>query len=274
MLSTAYPSNFDYSDESTFSHSSQPLFAFDDPWSVGHYEMSVPNDTLPVPSMDGLDAFGEITDDNFFSDEFSSDVMTEDEIVSTPPPSSPLPYANIPRVSDIKIEYPSSCEPDVSVFKSDPYSQMAAQTWQQRQLYLQYQQYQYHVLQQKLLMSALQLPPVSHMYPPSPTAMPVSEPICAPRGLSASTEMPVREVNRPFEDARQHLVVSDAPLKLTNLDASHFGTNIAPYPKLKSIPVDISGNLSDAQYNKIFKKYHLHLQLDSHPTVCFLPSPS
>jgi hypothetical protein len=215
--------------------------------------------------MDGLDAFGEITDDNFFSDEFSSDVMTEDEIVSTPPPSSPLPYANTSM--DIKLEYHSSCDPDFSAFKSDPYSHMAAQTWQQRQLYLQYQQYQYHVLQQKLLMSALQLPPVSHMYPPSPApAMPVPEPVCA-RGIPPCSDMSARDVSRTFEDPRQHLAVPDTPLKLTSLDASHFGTNIAPYPKLKSIPVDISGNLSDAQYNKIFKKYHLHLQLDSHPTM-------
>jgi len=212
--------------------------------------------------MDGLDAFGEITDDNFFSDEFSSDVMTEDEIVSTPPPSSPIPFANIPRTADIKLEG-SPCDQDMSLFKSDPYSHMAAQTWQQRQLYLQYQQYQYHVLQQKLIMSALQLPPVAHMYPPSPAAMPVTEPVAR----SPCNDMSARDVSRTFEDARQHLAAPDSPLKLTSLDASHFGTNIAPYPKLKSIPVDISGNLSDAQYNKIFKKYHLHLQLDSHPTM-------
>jgi len=60
---------------------------------------------------------------------------------------------------------------------------------------------------------------------------------------------------------------SETSVRLINLDASHFGTNISQIPKLKSIPVDISGNLTDSQYNKIFKKYHLHLLLDSHPTL-------
>jgi len=83
----------------------------------------------------------------------------------------------------------------------------------------------------------------------------------------SATEVP-REIKCYEETCRQHLGGTDIPqVKLTNLDASHFGSNIVPYPKLKSIPVDISGNLSDAQYTKIFKKYHLHLQLDSHPTM-------
>jgi len=54
---------------------------------------------------------------------------------------------------------------------------------------------------------------------------------------------------------------------ITNLDASHFGVQIDPVQKLKSIPMDISGNLSDAQYHRIFKLYHLQLHLDSHPTM-------
>jgi len=59
----------------------------------------------------------------------------------------------------------------------------------------------------------------------------------------------------------------ETSVRLINLDASHFGTNISQIPKLKSIPVDISGNLTDSQYNKIFKKYHQHLLLDTHPTL-------
>jgi hypothetical protein len=204
--------------------------------------------------MDGLDAFGEITDDNFLSDEFSSDMITDDEVVSTPPPSSPIPYS-IPRTYDYSPKPEPCYEAEIPAVP-----QMTSQAWQQRQLFLHYQQYQYHVLQQKLMLS-LQLPTV--YCPSSPSVMPVPEPVCCARPC---LEVSPREV-RTYEDTRQHLAVPDTPLKLTNLDASHFGTNIAPYPKLKSIPVDISGNLSDAQYNKIFKKYHLHLQLDSHPTM-------
>jgi len=203
-------------------------------------------------------------------------MITDDEIGSTPPPSSPIPQT---------YEFPYSPKPEPFYEPETPAvpSQMAAHNWQQRQLYLHYQQYQYHVLQQKLVMSALQLPAIppssfgstgtmcngsmeydSHMYCPSPPAvMPVPEPVCARPYL----DMSPREASRTYEDTRQHLAIPDTPLKLTSLDASHFGTNITPYPKLKSIPVDISGNLSDAQYNKIFKKYHLHLQLDSHPTM-------
>jgi len=55
--------------------------------------------------------------------------------------------------------------------------------------------------------------------------------------------------------------------QFTNLDATCFGTQIETVKKLQSIPMDISGNLTDAQYHKIFKMYHLQLQLDSHPTM-------
>jgi len=271
MLTTAYPNNFDYSDESSFSHSTQPLFAFDDPWSVGHYEMSVPHDTLPGQTMDGLDAFGEITDDNFLSDDFSSsDVITDDEVGSTPPPSSPSHYMSPSDQYNQCNQYNQyNYQPKTESFAEQSYeikaemefpTQLAQNNYQQRQLYLQYQQYQYQVLQQKLYMSAL--PPISHIYcHPSTSVTPVPDPA---RGLSIPTEMAVPREVRPYED-RQH--PSDTPIKLTSLDTSHFGNNITPYPKLKSIPLDISGNLTDAQYNKIFKKYHLHLQLDSHPTM-------
>jgi len=265
MLSVhAYPNNYhDYSDVS-FSHSTQPLFAFDDPWSVGHYDtMSVPHDTLPS----GLDAFGELTDD-FYSDDFSSDVITDDEVSTTPPPSSP------PCSPHIMTQY-AHAESPVVVPKLETFSvpldfcgvkapqiPVPAQNFQQRQLYLQYQQYQYQLLQQKLLMSTYQFPPAvqqQHVCPPVPNVMPPAYP------SFSSPDVP-RDV-RPHEDMRFRQPISDASLKLTSLDASHFGSNITPYPKLKSIPMDISGNLTDAQYNKIFKKYHLHLQLDSHPTM-------
>jgi hypothetical protein len=203
--------------------------------------------------VDGLDAFGEITDELFSDDFSSSDVITDDEVGSTPPPSSPIAFAPA---------YQMPCSPKIEPFcepmdiKVTPFPM--AQTLQQRQLYLQYQQLQYQVLQQKLYMS---LPPLYCQ--PLPNVAPIPEPV-APR-VSHPIDITPRDVRPSFEE-RQH-VVSDLPLKLTSLDASHFGTNIAPYPKLKSIPVDISGNLTDAQYNKIFKKYHLHLQLDSHPMM-------
>jgi len=245
----SYPNNFDYSDDSSFSHSTQPLFAFDDPWSVGHYQMSVPDDTLPVQSVNGLDAFGEITDDTFFSDEFS-DGITDDEIGSTPPHSSPI---SVPSYSPCCHSIGESKEIPLAVFPH-----VVTPIMQPRQLYFQYPQvqWQHQVLQPNLYLSAL--PPVTSIYCQSvPT---VSDPTC-------TRTVPLSVAPRPTLVEDQQSSLDQNSIKLTSLDTSYFGTNITPYPKLQSIPVDISGNLTDAQYNKIFKKYHLHLQLDSHPTL-------
>jgi len=267
MIHTAYPINFDYSDESSFNSlsSSQSLFAFDDHWCVGDYEMQVPNDTLPS---DGLDAFGTLTDpknDLFFSEDLS-DAITDEEVVSTPPPSSPLPESPLVdhyvRESDFPVKQENRFKQDIEVFSTA--RTLSTQHLQQHQLFYQYHQLQLQVLQQKLLLSRLQMPPVPPLVNPRREA-----PMSFPRN-PAPLDGYSYEVSKTYDEplsAMQNYPSQASSVKLTNLDASHFGTNSAPYPKLKSIPVDISGNLSDAQYNKIFKKYHLHLQLESHPTM-------
>jgi hypothetical protein len=273
MIHTAYPINFDYSDESSFhSLSSQSLFAFDvDQWCAGDYEMHAPHDTLP--SSDGLDAFGTITDPNndlFFSEEVSSDVITDEEVVSTPPPSSPLPDSPLDpmyvRDSDyaVKQENPTFFKQEPEVFHSRG---LTPHHLQQHQLFYQYHQLQLQVLQQKLLLSRLQMPPVPSLVSPVPHRQETPVPI--PRNVPAPLEGYSYEISKAYDEPLSTMQGYSSPtsVKLTNLDATHFGTNSAPYPRLKSIPVDISGNLSDAQYNKIFKKYHLHLQLESHPTM-------
>lgn len=240
LVSSNYPTNFEFSDES-FSHSNQPLFAFDDHWSASQY----PNDTLPIQCLGGMDAFGDVTTDGL-PGEFSSDGITDDEVVSTPPPSSPLPYCSV---------FPYATQAELLEPKEEVASQIA-QSLHHRQLYLQYQQYQYQLMQQKMMLSSLQLPPISNV----PTAVPVSlPPLCRSN--------PVAPHDTRYYDTLRNDSSDFPQVQLTSLDTSHFGTNISPYPKLKSIPHDISGNLTDAQYHKIFKKYHLHLQLDSHPTM-------
>jgi len=238
----AYPDNLAYSDESSFS---QPFsFTFDEVWSV-------PQDTLPAQT--GLDEFEELT---FFSD--LSDAITDEEVSNTPPPSSPLPETPSPRDTLAPtFEAPRGPFPGVPL---DYQSQYAAQSLQQSQLYLQYH-YQYQLLQQKLLMSTFQ-PPLQHFRQAAPTmVMPLHEPIYP----SYQEVVPPSNLDtRSYEVQRNNSLGTH--LNFTNLDASHFGATPVSYPKLNSIPLDISGNLTDAQYNKIYKKYHYQLHLDSHPT--------
>lgn len=175
-----------------------------------------------------------------FCDTLSDTLLSDEEVVTTPPPSSPEPH------------------PEPQQMEVDPLVQLRNQT-----LFAQYQQQlqQYQLfLQQKLLMSLSQPPAFPMGYMPAPAGwMP-------PAGQS-----PPYEPNREAGSVPCHQEPSnpqmDSCVTLTSLDTTHFGTSHVSMPKLKSIPVDISGNLSDSQYNKIFKKYHLQLQLDSHPTM-------
>jgi len=245
----AYPYNFAYSDESSFS---QPFsFTFDEVWSV-------PQDTLPAQT--GLDEFGELP--TFFSDDLS-DVITDEEVANTPPPSSPLPETPSPTRDTLTPIFEVPHGPLLGV-PVDYQSQYAAQSLQQSQLYLQYQHYQYQLLQQKLLMSTFQ-PPIQHFRQAAPTMMmPLHEPIY-PSYPSYQEAVPSNLDTRSYEVPQGNNSLG-THLNFTNLDASHFGATPVTYPKLNSIPLDISGNLTDAQYSKIFKKYHYQLHLDSHPT--------
>jgi len=53
----------------------------------------------------------------------------------------------------------------------------------------------------------------------------------------------------------------------TNLNTTEFDSSGLQSMQSCQIPVDISTNMSDSQYNKIFKKYHIQLQLEAHPLM-------
>jgi hypothetical protein len=189
---------------------------------------------LPSNDAQSLDVF------EYQHDSFSSDtMMSDDEVVATPPPSSPDPYTVVKPDStlcpmQIKME---PVPVDYNALVQMRNSQLAAH-------YQQLQQYQLF-LQQNLLASMQTSPFVSTVLAPANYEVAPDSYPCAPVGSFSGSEPTVQ---------------------LTSLDPSHFGTAVST-PKLKAIPVDISVNLSDSQYNKIFKKYHLQLQLDSHPVM-------
>jgi hypothetical protein len=231
MNTTVYPTNYDFSDDYFSCPSSFPV---DEPWE---FEMLSSNDTLP----EGLDVFEEKYEP--FSSSQSETLPSDEEVVSTPPPSSPNPFPD------------ASMETELSVFLQMRNSRLLAQYQQQLQ---QYQLF----LQQKLLLT-MQTPAFPQaVAPPVQWAAPKSPVQDNCYSYEANTGFSKSAVKTETNSSG-----SDSFVKLTNLDATHFGTASSSFPKLRTIPVDISGNLSDAQYNKIFKKYHLQLQLDSHPTM-------
>lgn len=178
-----------------------------------------------------------------FEDTLSDTLLSDEEVVATPPPSSPVPH------------------PEPVQMEVDHLVQLRNQT-----LFAQYQQQlqQYQLfLQQKLLMSLSQPPLLPMGYAPAPSGWlpPVAQcPPCKQPKCEVVSVTSHQEPSKPTNNL-------DSCLTLTSLDTNHFGTYNVSMTKLKSIPVDVSGNLSDSQYNKIFKKYHLQLQLDSHPTM-------
>lgn len=241
------------------------------------------NDTLPHC---GLDVY----EDPKPVDSYSDTVTSDDEVMSTPyvhkwfisrsrPPSSPIPFPEIKKVIETCPAPPAPVD----------YSAMIQM--RNNQLFAQYQQHmqQYQMLLQQKLFMSIQAPPMlpaQGVVPPtqwSPSvniaettqwspSMTVTEgfsfesaPISQTYDLGAAHATKAEAYGKPSPTS-----FLTALVKLTPLDASYFGG--APngsIPRLTTIPMDISGNLTDAQYSKIFKKYHQVLRLDAHPIVCF-----
>lgn len=242
MLNTTYPTDFT-SDDFSLSLSTTPM----DLWSNGDLELYSSHDTLAYPNGNDLDAF----EDHFYKCEsFSSDMLSEtpttddeDSILSTPP--SPPTY------------YKLECSPmECSPVDCSPLLLHTVQA-QQQQLYLQQaQQLMYHKfyqsLQSALLTSGLMTTMPWQYVPSTPQWTPL-EPNSAVKTFPLVSE-PSRQPSQGTSDE-----------KMTSLDASRFESNGSS--KMPALPMDISGSLSEAQYSKIFKKYHLALQLGSHPVM-------
>jgi hypothetical protein len=248
MNTTVYPTNYDFSDDYYFS--SQLFNNVDESWDFPM--LSASNDTLPSQ---GLDVFEDIRmqEDDLPSSP-SETVPSEEEVIdSTPPPSSPSyfpaysPYSPVDQSPDH-----TGAQAFVKVKEEcvDPMAQMRNNAW----LAHYHQQLQQLMFQQKMMMS-LQNPQVFTLAAPA-------VPNRWPDGYDMNAAAAAAETKKIAPPCG-----SDSIVNLTSLDTTHFGSSCVSLPKLKAIPVDISGNLSDAQYNKIFKKYHLQLQLDSHPTM-------
>jgi len=236
------------------------MFPFEDSWTLGDFEMPSSHDTLPS-SVNGLDAFEfKACHDDLACDENSfdafSDTLTDEEVCCTPEPQSPVPYVE-----------------EVIVKQEQP------PLFQQHQFYLQFQQQQQQLQIQALLQQQQQklFAPLS-----SPLFAPVATvPYTGCRPTQKPTPMKgsplpgysyfnCKMYNEPLGSMHNYGFNDNqgtsSESMFTSLDTSHFGVNSSG-AKFKSIPIDISGNLTDAQYSKIFKKYHLYLQLDSHPTM-------
>jgi hypothetical protein len=241
MNTTVYPNNYDFSDDYYFS--SQLFTNVDESWDFPM--LSVSNDTLPS---EGLDVFEDKCMQEDLPSSPSETLPSEEEVIDSPPPSSPS-YS--PAYNPYSPEHTGGAHTYVKEECADPMVQMRNNAWLTH-YHQQLQQYQQLMFQQKLMMSLH----TSHSFSSAPTA-----PGRWPDSYDSSATRESKGSPQPCG--------SESLVRLTSLDATHFSSSCVSLPKLKAIPVDISGNLSDVQYNKIFKKYHLQLQLDSHPTVCY-----
>eukprot|EP01127_Copromyxa_protea_P012508 TRINITY_DN3278_c0_g1_i1.p1 TRINITY_DN3278_c0_g1~~TRINITY_DN3278_c0_g1_i1.p1 ORF type:complete len:350 (+),score=67.59 TRINITY_DN3278_c0_g1_i1:124-1173(+) len=267
MNTTVYPTNYAFSDD-YFSYPSSQLFSSDveESWDF------LSNDTQP-----SLDVF-----DGYMTDPSCSDTVPssdEEEITVTPTPSSPVPFP-----LESPLTPPPSGELEFQMVTNNNWL-IQYQQLQQQQQYQQYQLQQYQLMCQQNLLMCLQNTPFAPSMPSFvPSFVPSVSPSFAPApsmppsfvspvsGTASGWPVPgcsVPNYDTKASESKANLTAcgSDTFVHLTSLDASHFGSSAVSLPKLKAIPVDISGNLSDIQYNKIFKKYHLQLQLDSHPTM-------
>jgi len=243
MNTNVYP-NYDFSDDYYFS--SQLFNNVDESWDFPM--LSASNDTLPSQ---GLDVFDVHMQDDDLPSSPSETLPSEEEVIdTTPPPSSPSYYpAYSPYSSAGQSPDHTGAQAYVKVKQEcvDPMAQMRNNVW----IAHYHQQLQQLLFQQKMMMS-LQNPQVFSLAPPT-----VAGKWPESYDPSVATES---KSSPPF-------CGSECVPSLTSLDTTYFGSSSVSLPKLKAIPVDISGNLTDAQYNKIFKKYHVQLQLDSHPTM-------
>lgn len=273
MQTTVYPSNFDYSDD-YFSFSSTQLFNADESWD---FEMLPSNDTLPHFGLDVLEDKKQVQ-----MDSYSDTLTSDDEVLSTPPPSSPNPFLETtPKIEPCDTPSPKMEVCDATATMPVDY-QSAFVQMRNNQLFAQYQQQlqQYQMLLRQKLFMSIQVPPML----PAPGLMPPmqwSPPMNPVGGFSyeasgpstydlnaASMPYDLNAASMSYDLGAAHANGAEANVKLTPLDASHFGsTSNGSFARLTRIPLDISGNLTDNQYNKIFKKYHLQLQLDSHPIM-------
>jgi len=227
-----------------------------------------PHDTLSTQELGGLDAFEDVS----FSDcsDFTT-CSTDDEVIcGSPVPLTPEPYGDWSHQPEHQQLQPQS-QP---VFHHQPTLQIQPHLQQlqyQFQLYQQYQQQQYHQLQQQLNYQYLlhpmpALPRVSYpTYDVDTKPLIDTKPLVDTKPLDGYSYEVSKSYDEPLASMKQFMPTS--LVSFTNLDTSQFGGQSDPVNKVRSLPMDISGNLTDAQYYKIFKMYHLQLQLDSHPTM-------
>jgi len=251
-----------------------------------------PLDTLGSNDFGVLDAFGDFTHCNEISGYSapSTPSTTEEESICGSPSVSYLPVANEPEPVPISwqfspplnnYQYQMPCLPQQHLQLQHQHSMQLQQ--------LQGQQFGYFNPQEAMVPRCYSYPapvPASPLFVPTtplphpklefPTDVIPLEPLPCFRPIPP----PMTHVKSPLDSYSYNCCKSyDEPMssmqqlgfsshvQFTNLDASHFGTQLDPVKKLRSIPMDISGNLTDAQYYKIFKLYHLQLQLDSHPIM-------
>jgi len=208
-----------------------------------------------------------LTDFDFnYSEPLFCDSDSPDEVDATPPQSPPIDMV----ISDDNISLQQS-----PVVKAEQLQALQEQQFLQLQFQ---QQYHYQVILQQNLMLQYQLQQLNSARPVnfSSCPIPVSQnSVVLPRPMVNQTTLHFEALSS--DDTKSPLdsyscevsKVYDEPLgymnHVTNLNTSCFGTDVPT--RCRSIPVDISGNLSDAQYNKIFKKYHKQLLLDAHPIM-------
>jgi len=202
----------------------------------------------------------------FFCDSDSPD----DEVDSTPPQTPPCDM--VLSTPDENIALPQSPMKDghLHAFQEQQFLQLQ---FQQQQQY----HYQVFLLSQQNMMLQYQLQQLNSARPVNfSPILPISQnSVVPPRPLVNQTTLHFDllgdDTKSPLDSYSCEVSkVYDEPLgymthHITNLNTSCFGTDVPT--RCRTIPVDISGNLSDSQYNKIFKKYHKQLLLDAHPIM-------
>jgi len=181
--------------------------------------------------------------------------LFDEEIEDTPPQTPP---------SDMEISRFEEVSPVPQQLHVIQEQQQFLQRLQQ-----QHYQYQCYLLSQQNLMLQYQLQQLNSVRPLSlQNNLPVSRPVINQTTIhfeslsSDDTKSPLDsyscEVSKAYDEPLGYMNHN-----ITNLNTSCFGNDVPT--RCRTIPVDISGNLPDSQYNKIFKKYSKQLLLDAHP---------